>query len=183
MSTVRRLLHENGMQNYVALMKPFLSSVNIKRRLKWGRIYASWSDPLWDTVILSYETYVTVLPKMQRKKVRRTEVERYNPCNIVPSFKSGYVGISLCAAFSARGRTPLVRFEVTLEQEQYKSVLEENIVPLKIEDYASISRVIFQQDNCGPHRAKSVTAYLEASGINLMNWPAQSLDLNPIENA
>ena len=120
---------------------------------------------------------------MQRKKVWRIEGERYNPSNLVPGFKSGYVGISVWAVFSEVGRTPLVPVEGTLKQKQYISILEANIVPFAIEHYGSISSVTFQQDNCGPHRAKSVKAYMEASGINAMNCPAQSPDLNPIENA
>ena len=120
---------------------------------------------------------------MQRKKVRKIEGERYNPSNLVRSYKSGYVGISVWAAFSACGRTPLISVEVTLKQEQYKSILEANIVPFAIEHYGSISSVTFQQYNCGPHRAKSVKAYMETSGTNVVNWPTQSPDLNMIENA
>ena len=183
MSTVRRVLHENGKQNYAAVTKPFLSNVNIKKSLQWGRIYAPWSSAQWDTVIFSDETSVTVHPKMQRKKVWRTEEECYNSCNLVPSFKSGYVSISVWAAFSARGRTPLVLVEGTMKQEQYQSILEANIVPFAIEHYGIISSVTFQQDNCVPHHSNSVQSYLEASSINLINWPAQSPDLNPIENA
>ena len=40
-----------------------------------------------------------------------------------------------------------------------------------------------QQDNCGAYKAKSVRAYMDATGINLMVWPAQNPESNPIENA
>ena len=43
--------------------------------------------------------------------------------------------------------------------------------------------MIFQQDNCGTHRSKAIKAYLDANRFNLMKWPAQIPDLNPIENA
>ena len=33
------------------------------------------------------------------------------------------------------------------------------------------------------HRAKSIAAYLDANDVNVMKWPPQSPDLNPIENA
>ena len=38
-------------------------------------------------------------------------------------------------------------------------------------------------DNARPHRARVVNQYLEQEGIERMNWPARSPDLNPIEHA
>ena len=34
----------------------------------------------------------------------------------------------------------------------------------------------------GLHRAKSIALYLSSKKVNRMEWPAQSADLNPIEN-
>ncbi|GFV86882.1 transposable element Tcb2 transposase [Trichonephila clavipes] len=40
---------------------------------------------------------------------------------------------------------------------------------------------VFQDDNARPHRARLVENMLEAETIQRMEWPACSLDLNPIE--
>ena len=37
-------------------------------------------------------------------------------------------------------------------------------------------------DNARPHWARVVTEYLECEGIERMNWPARSPDINPIEH-
>ena len=41
---------------------------------------------------------------------------------------------------------------------------------------------MYQRDGCGPHRAKRVAEVLHNHSINVLPWPAQSLDLNPIKN-
>ena len=41
---------------------------------------------------------------------------------------------------------------------------------------------IFQQDGAPAHTAKSVKAFLAQEGIEVLDWPGNSPDLNPIEN-
>ena len=41
---------------------------------------------------------------------------------------------------------------------------------------------IFQQDNCPIHRARIVREWMENNEMNVLDWPARSPDLNPVEN-
>ncbi|GET62590.1 IS630 family transposase [Rhizophagus irregularis DAOM 181602=DAOM 197198] len=41
---------------------------------------------------------------------------------------------------------------------------------------------IFQEDNAAPHRSRVATAARENAEIVTLDWPAQSPDINPIEN-
>ena len=41
---------------------------------------------------------------------------------------------------------------------------------------------LFMDDNARPHRARLVNVMLEEEGIERMEWPAYSPDLNPIEH-
>ena len=40
----------------------------------------------------------------------------------------------------------------------------------------------FQQDNAPAHNARLTTNLLQRNNINVMNWPAKSPDMSPIEN-
>ena len=62
-------------------------------------------------VAFSDESTFTVKPTSLRKRVWRKVGERYKTVNLVPNFKSGYESISVWAAFSVNGRTPLVRID------------------------------------------------------------------------
>ena len=110
------MLHSNGIRNYVAATKPYFSTRDIRRRLEWARVHQSWNEEQWDTAIFGDETSVTVRLKKNVNSCGGKQGEGYKTPNLVPSFKSGYVGISVCGAFSAVERTKLVLIDGTLNK-------------------------------------------------------------------
>ncbi|GFV55215.1 transposable element Tcb2 transposase [Trichonephila clavipes] len=60
----------------------------------------------------------------------------------------------------------------------------DEILDLYVRPYAAAigNDFILMNDNARPHRARIVEEYLEDHGLERMEWPARSPDLNPIEH-
>jgi transposase len=69
-----------------------------------------------------------------------------------------------------------------LNGERYVEVLEDEL--LRSLEHLGIEpgEVLFQQDNARPHIAKVSLKWFEDHGIETLEWPSNSPDLNPIEN-
>ncbi len=63
----------------------------------------------------------------------------------------------------------------------YREILSENLLPsaraLKMK-----RGWVFQHDNDPKHTARAMKEWLRKKHFKVLEWPSQSLDLNPIEN-
>ena len=72
---------------------------------------------------------------------------------------------------------------VKLTAKTYTKFLRENLLPFLMKlNPIQKKNFLFMQDNAPSHSARLTKDFLKISGINLMQWPPNSPDLDPIEN-
>jgi hypothetical protein len=83
------------------------------------------------------------------------------------------------AGISIDNRTDLVVVPGRLNAMNYiENILEDHMVPAA---YGVGQNFILMQDNAKPHTAGITRKFLQERGIQVMEWPALSPDLNPLE--
>ena len=82
--------------------------------------------------------------------------------------------------FSSQGTTTLVRLQTRVNAQIYKNIDQDHVVP--IIQNSGFDRATFMQDNAPCYKAKVVMSYLSEQDFEIMDWPPQRPDLNPIEN-
>ena len=75
----------------------------------------------------------------------------------------------------------LCRVEENINSEKYIYILDTNLWPVIARHFPD-GGYLFQDDNAPVHRYCITQEYIARNSIKNMSWPAQSLDINIIEN-
>ncbi len=86
--------------------------------------------------------------------------------------------VIIWAAMSSTGVGPLCFLKSTVNAAIYQEILEHFMLPSADKLVADF---IFQQDLAPAHNAKCTKSWFNGHGVTVLDWPANSPDLNPIE--
>jgi len=178
--TISRRLNEIGLYARRPQKKPLISRRNKTKRLKFANKYVNKPMEWWHKVFFSDESKFNLFGNDGINYVRRFEGEKYSTKCTKNTVKFGGGSVMVFGMFSAQGTNPLVRLNIRVNAANYKHLLDDHVVPIL--NKSDVTEPIFMQDNAPCHKAKSVLNYLEQQKVEVLDWPAQSPDLNPIEN-
>ncbi len=89
--------------------------------------------------------------------------------------------VMIWAAMSSAGVGPLCFLKSTVNAAIYQEILEHFMLP-SADKHHGDADFIFQQDLAPAHTAKGTKSWFNDHGVTVLDWPANSPDLNPIEN-
>ena len=175
--TIRRRLLDSGLKSCRAKKKPLLSEKARQKRLQWALEHRNFT---WDNVVFSDESRFCLVSD-RPVIVRRRPGEEYLPECLNTTMKHGGGGIMVWGCFAKNGVGRLHKVDGNINAEHYLKIMKYCAVP-SMKHLFGNQPAIFQQDNAPCHTAKAVKEWTDANNIQVLSWPGNSPDLNPIEN-
>ncbi len=158
--------------------KPLLNQRQRQKHLTWAVEKKNWTVAQWSKVLFSDESKFCISFGNQGPRVWRKSGEAQNPCCLKSSVKFPQ-SVMIWAAMSSAGVGPLCFLKSTVNAATYQEILEHFMLPSADKLYGDAD-FIFQQDLAPAHTAKGTKSWFNDHGVTVLDWPANSPDLNPI---
>jgi len=173
--TIRRRLNEIDLHSCVQRAE----HENIRARISFAEGYSRWTEDDWATVLFSDETHF-YLGHQSREYVQRPPGTALDPKYMRKDNQplKGKVSLWGCICASGLGHAEL--YAESLDAKHYQTILGLNLVS-SAHQFWPREQWWFQQDNASQHTAGTSREWFHNHGIDLIEWPAWSPDLNPIE--
>ena len=167
-TTIGTHLKNLGYKHAIPIGTPMLTDEHKERRVEWAKRHLNDN---WERTIFSDETAFD----LYRNKVGRW-YKGARPLRRLPKSRQK---IFAWGGFCTRGKTSLFCFSEIMTGEFYVGILQDRLPEMK---RMLGRRWRFQQDNDPKHTSRVAKKFLGENIPEVIDWPANSPDLNPIEN-
>ncbi len=169
-STIGRLLKNLGLKFSKPQIVPLLTDTQKTKRMMWCKHHEKMR---LNGVFFSDETYIEIgggKTGVWHKIGKRPKLGK-------AKFTAK---LMFWGAISCSSRSPLFAIDGTMNTDRYIKLLQDDFFKWVHEQ--DIEMTVFQQDNASCHVSKRSKQFFQDQNVQVLDWPANSPDLNPIEN-
>ncbi|KAL4493024.1 hypothetical protein ABPG72_020803 [Tetrahymena utriculariae] len=154
----------------------YANEQNREERLQWATEYQDWTVQDFKKVLFSDESLMCC-EKQGIKWIRKIKSQPFTAQMINPIKKyKGGIQQMVWGLIEYQGGVSLEKITGTINSEKYVDILSGNLESIKKRNK------LFQQDNARCHTSNISKQWMTSNKIRILEWPAASPDLSPIEN-
>jgi transposase len=180
--TVRRVFRKHGLTACIKRKKPLLRKTHRNKHLAWAKAHKDWAVEDWAKVIWSDESKFNLFGSDGRKYCWRKSGEALKTQHIQPTVKHGGGSVMIWGCMTWKGIGNITNIEGTMNSEMYRNILKAELLDTYEWQELDPEEYVFQQDNDPKHTSRLLKDWFAEQDFEVMDWPAQSPDLNPIEH-
>ncbi len=167
-STISKHLTSIGYKKNLPRATPMLTQKHKENRVEWAKKHLNYN---WKKVLFTDETAFQLF--------RNTIQHWYKNKRPVRRIPKDRTKIFAWAGFCMKGTTSLFCFQTIMTGNFYVEILQKHLPEVK---QLFRGRWVWQQDNDPKHTSRVAKKFLQENVPEVLDWPSNSPDLNPIEN-
>ena len=196
--TISTILRNMQLYVHVARRKPYLKRSSMQRRRQFAYQYRLMGSQWWRKHVYTDEVYVAITPRWHmRTYIRRPPGTANQTRYLAPTFIKDSETISFWTAFSSIGHSELVPLPIqtikkrdgttsTTTIPDSKTYIHHILIPHLVPLYYALGGTgegcMTIEDGASYHTSAETSRWRKMLGVERLDWPAHSPDLNPIEN-
>jgi hypothetical protein len=164
----------------------FVSKTNMSLRLAWTKKHRHLKVEQWRTWVFSDETRVNIWGSDGNSFYWSDGDKTLRPHQMTPQVQENGGGVIFWSCITAKGPgygTTII--DGTVNSTEYIKILSSSLIDTLDHFDLTPDTIRFQQDKATPHTSNITKRWFTDNGFSLntvLDWPAQSPDLNPIEH-